>query len=246
MNGVVIGRWVTLLDKPTGKAGYWLTSGHIRTLTGFRTHTAVHNMVSRGELPPAEIKLGRTPLWDRVAIKQACERNGIEMVVDYRTLGFKKPQFDPETDEIYQIHDVMEFLGGLENRPEFQKRLKNDPHSLPRPDFAPGRPLPQYWLRSSLINWLEAEKPIRTFHQKDKDLYELEFGQKRLGLIQKQERGTRFKRKRSGELVEEDVVAWVVTQCYRCHACEGKEFKTRKAAAIHIIEHQHQNSVIWS
>jgi len=213
-------------SKPSGKGGYWLTTGHIAELLGC-VQSTVYGMIRDGLLNEAELTLGRTNVFDRAETVAHLRQKGYIFKVEPMKLGMPKPKFDPENDEILTIWEVMEILD-YNSRSEFQMGISSGIY--PPPDFYYEKPFPSFWLRSSVYKWLDREKPLLSYHTLEKGVFQVEYARETIGIVRKRIEGTDMVRDRETlKLKEVPRVRWTIDGV-------DKVFKTRKIAAQNLIK----------
>jgi len=206
------------------EGGYWVTTRDIANLIGVKQAVIYRMMETDVDWPEAETFLGRSQVWDRSAMVSYLKRRHFKLN-DIRGLGLKKPVVPPG-DELLILEEVMDMLG-YKARAEFQMRV-NQGHFV-RPDFYYKRPFPSFWLKSSILAFLKADKPFITYKQIEPGHYRVFYGKQEKGSVYRRVKGTRYTRKRDGSLKEEDLVEWLI---------KGKRgsYSNRKKAAWALVQ----------
>lgn len=214
------------------KNSYWLTTADMAKVYGVATSTIYARMLKdegrhdeNRELPREERLLGRSRVWDRNAVKRHMLERSLRIPEFFTTLGLQKPIVE-EGDELLDIDDVMSIFD-YSSRPEFQHRVREG--AIPPPDYRYERPFPSFWLKSSVEKWIEGRKSTLSYRRLAPGHYQVSYGAKAVGEVEKVILRVDSAREADNSLVEKPIYRWQAS---------GVEvlWETRKKAAMALVD----------
>lgn len=222
--------------------GYWLTTSDLAKVYGVAPSTICARMTKdklRSEadrfLPPEETHLGRSKAWDKKVIAEDLRMKGITPPKGFSTMGLPKPSLE-EGDQLLEVDDVMDIFH-YSSRTEFQHRVRDG--TKPAPDYRYKRPFPSFWLKSSVEAWIEERKSVLSYKRLAPGHYEVAYGAKVVGEVQKFVLRVDSLREASGAIAQKEVSRWKAQLPAGDDSDRGdysqEPWETRKQAAMSLV-----------